>query len=125
MSETEIETRAWEVQPVYEAGVLQPWNQVIFPSADSNWPVWGGMTSALLKSIPAIGRAYELIEGMAAQMALDDVKGDRILPRPQLLDDPDPEMTTDLRRTLYSLYGVLRLHNAMEEEGAFSLVERQ
>ena len=91
MSETEIETRAWEVQPVYEAGVLQPWNQVIFPSADSNWPVWGGMTSALLKSIPAIGRAYELIEGMAAQMALDDVKGDRILPRPQLLDDPDPE----------------------------------
>ncbi len=43
----------------------------------------------------------------------------------RLLDDPDPEMTTDLRRTLYSLYGVLRLHNAMEEEGAFSLVERQ
>jgi heavy metal translocating P-type ATPase len=42
----------------------------------------------------------------------------------RLLDDPDPEMTTDLRRTLYSLYGVLRLHNAMEEEGAFSLVER-
>ena len=41
----------------------------------------------------------------------------------RLLDDPDPELTTDLRRTLYSLYGVLRLHNAMEEEGAFSLVE--
>lgn len=28
----------------------------------------------------------------------------------------DAETITDLRRTLYELYGVLRLHNAMEEE---------
>lgn len=41
----------------------------------------------------------------------------------RLLDDPDTDVITDLRRTLYSLYGVLRLHNAMEEEGAFSLTE--
>ncbi len=27
-----------------------------------------------------------------------------------------------LRRLLYGLYGVLRLHNAQEEEGAFSLI---
>ncbi|MEI2620035.1 MAG: heavy metal translocating P-type ATPase [Candidatus Nanopelagicales bacterium] len=35
----------------------------------------------------------------------------------------DAETITDLRRTLYGLYGVLRLHNAMEEESAFALLE--
>jgi hypothetical protein len=33
-----------------------------------------------------------------------------------------PEDVVELRRLLYGLYGVLRLHNAQEEEGAFSLV---
>lgn len=42
----------------------------------------------------------------------------------RLLQDKDPEVVTDLRRTLYSLYGVLRLHNAMEEQSAFCLLER-
>jgi heavy metal translocating P-type ATPase len=32
------------------------------------------------------------------------------------------EDVVELRRLLYGLYGVLRLHNAQEEEGAFSLV---
>ena len=40
------------------------------------------------------------------------------------LDDDNvaPEDVTELRRLLYGLYAVLRLHNAQEEEGAFSLV---
>ena len=33
-----------------------------------------------------------------------------------------PEDAVELRRLLYGLYAVLRLHNAQEEEGAFSLV---
>ena len=33
-----------------------------------------------------------------------------------------PEDVIELRRLLYGLYGVLRLHNAMENEGAFSLI---
>ncbi len=38
-------------------------------------------------------------------------------------DDPaQPEDAIELRRLLYGLYAVLRLHNAQEEEGAFSLV---
>jgi len=43
----------------------------------------------------------------------------------QALDaDPthQPEDVIELRRLLYGLYAVLRLHNAQEEEGAFSLV---
>lgn len=42
--------------------------------------------------------------------------------------DPDgvlPEDVVELRRLLYGLYAVLRLHNAQEEEGAFSLVPTQ
>jgi soluble P-type ATPase len=39
-------------------------------------------------------------------------------------DDSDEECVIDVRRTLYGLYGVLRLHNAMEEESAFALLER-
>ncbi|MEZ5184431.1 MAG: heavy metal translocating P-type ATPase [Candidatus Nanopelagicales bacterium] len=43
----------------------------------------------------------------------------------RLLDEQqtDSETVTDVRRTLYGLYGVLRLHNAMEEESAFALLE--
>ena len=40
------------------------------------------------------------------------------------LDDAATEPTDiiELRRLLYGLYAILRLHNAQEEEGAFSLV---
>ena len=37
-------------------------------------------------------------------------------------DHVQPEDVVELRRLLYGLYAVLRLHNAQEEEGAFSLV---
>lgn len=37
-------------------------------------------------------------------------------------DSVQPEDIVELRRMLYGLYAVLRLHNAQEEEGAFSLV---
>ena len=45
----------------------------------------------------------------------------------RLLDGLDPQTTEpediiELGRLLYGLYAVLRLHNAQEEEGAFSLV---
>ncbi len=37
-------------------------------------------------------------------------------------DTAQPEDVVELRRMLYGLYAVLQLHNAQEEEGAFSLV---
>jgi hypothetical protein len=45
----------------------------------------------------------------------------------RLLDGIDPghvtpEDVTELRRLLYGLYAVCRLHNSQEEEGAFALV---
>lgn len=44
----------------------------------------------------------------------------------RLLDDlqTDADTVTDVRRTLYGLYGVLRLHNALEEETAFALIDK-
>jgi heavy metal translocating P-type ATPase len=35
---------------------------------------------------------------------------------------PEPEDVIELRRLLYGLYAILRLHNAQEEEGAYSLL---
>jgi heavy metal translocating P-type ATPase len=37
-------------------------------------------------------------------------------------DQPDPDEITDLRASLYGLYAILHLHNAQEEENAFSLM---
>jgi heavy metal translocating P-type ATPase len=37
-------------------------------------------------------------------------------------DPPEPEDVVDLRGALYGLYAILRLHNAQEEESAFSLM---
>ena len=72
-------------------GVTQPWNGVLFPVEGSNWVPGGDVTtSAQLKAIPAIGRGLSLIEGMAMQMPLDAMRGDVVLPRTRLLEQPDP-----------------------------------
>ena len=39
-----------------------------------------------------------------------------------LNDEIEAEDLVELRRLLYGLYAILRLHNAQEEEGAFSLL---
>jgi heavy metal translocating P-type ATPase len=62
----------------------------------------------------ALTRTHAEIEHQVARLA-------------RLLDDvPDgqaqPEDLVELRRLLYGLYGVLRLHNAQEDETAFSLL---
>ena len=50
-----------------------------------------------------VGRLHRLLTGLGAESV-------------------QPEDVVELRRLLYGLYAVLRLHNAQEEEGAFSLV---
>ncbi|MDO5534379.1 MAG: phage portal protein [Propionibacteriaceae bacterium] len=72
--------------------MTQPWNGVVWPPSESNWsPLLGGsMTSQQMRAIPAIGRGLALIEGMCMQMPMDAKRGDEILPRPRLLEQPDP-----------------------------------
>jgi heavy metal translocating P-type ATPase len=61
----------------------------------------------------AISRTHAEIEHQVARLR-------RILDG--LARPVDPEDVVELRRLLYGLYAILRLHNAQEEEGAFSLI---
>jgi heavy metal translocating P-type ATPase len=62
----------------------------------------------------AMSRTHAEIEHQVSRMRrlLADLDNDTV----------QPEDVVELRRLLYGLYAVLRLHNAQEEEGAFSLV---
>lgn len=70
-----------------DTAVMQPWNQVLFPTADYMGPF--GADKA--RSIPGVARALGVIGGMFRQMELEDVKGRRVLPRPAVLENPDPD----------------------------------
>ncbi len=61
----------------------------------------------------ALSRTHAEIEHQVSRLrrCLDDLN-----------DAAQPEDVVDVRRLLYGLYAVLRLHNAQEEEGAFSLI---
>jgi hypothetical protein len=62
----------------------------------------------------ALSRTHAEIEHQAGRLRrlLDELDG----------EEAQPEDVIELRRLLYGLYGVLRLHNAQEDEGAFSLI---
>ena len=77
--------------------------------------------------VPLVDRALGGTDGTAAMSrthAEIEHQVSRLRRLVQSLDsDPaQPEDAIELRRLLYGLYAVLRLHNAQEEEGAFSLV---
>ena len=62
----------------------------------------------------ALSRTHAEIEHQVRKLRMLLVGLDR--------ENAQPEDVVELRRLLYGLYAVLRLHNAQEEEGAFSLV---
>ena len=64
----------------------------------------------------ALSRTHAEIEHQVARLRriLTDVNA-----------DAEPEDIVELRRLLYGLYAILRLHNAQEEEGAFSLLPEE
>lgn len=66
---------------------MQPWSEIVWPDLWSS----ARLTASRVKGIPAIGRSLALVCGMGKQMPLDDVRGDVVLPRPRLLDQPDPD----------------------------------
>ncbi|WP_084125582.1 heavy metal translocating P-type ATPase [Demequina sp. NBRC 110054] len=65
------------------------------------------------EAVAALSRTHAEIEHQVGRMRrlLDFIDG-----------DPEPDDIVELRRMLYGLYGVLRLHNAQEDEDAFSLM---
>jgi hypothetical protein len=77
--------------------------------------------------VPVVARA---LGGSAATAGLSRTHAEiehQVSRLGRLLDDAEggpgsAEDVTELRRLLYGLYGILRLHNAQEEEGAFSML---
>ena len=77
--------------------------------------------------MPLVARALGGSESTAAISRTHAEIEHQIVRVHRLLTDADnetaqPEDIVELRRILYGLYAVLQLHNAQEEEGAFSLV---
>ncbi len=77
--------------------------------------------------VPLVGRALGGTDSTAA-MSRTHAEIEHQVTRLQRLlagldnETAEPEDIIELRRVLYGLYAVIRLHNAQEEEGAFSLV---
>lgn len=84
---------------------MQPWSEIVWPD------LWASsrLTATRVKGIPAIGRSLGLICGMAKQMPLDDMKGDQVLVRPALLEQPDPDQArswfVDVQAEDYLVHG--------------------
>jgi iron-sulfur cluster repair protein YtfE (RIC family) len=77
--------------------------------------------------LPLVGRALGSSDTTAAMSRTHAEIEHQVSRLHRLLSDLDndnvqPEDVVELRRLLYGLYAILRLHNAQEEEGAFSLV---
>lgn len=72
---------------VIGGAALQPYSEIVWPEAWRD----ARLTAARVKGIPAIGRGLNLIGGMGKQMPLEDMRGDKVLARPRLLDQPDPD----------------------------------
>ncbi len=77
--------------------------------------------------VPLVNRALGSSDSTAAMSRTHAEIEHQVSRLRRLLTDLDndtvqPEDVVELRRLLYGLYAVLRLHNAQEEEGAFSLV---
>jgi iron-sulfur cluster repair protein YtfE (RIC family) len=77
--------------------------------------------------VPLVGRALGGSDATAAMSRTHAEIEDQVGRLRRLLvglnsETTQPEDIVELRRLLYGLYAVLRLHNAQEEESAFSLV---
>jgi len=67
-----------------------PWNQIVWPDSGTPLPlVWDASTA---KALPGVARAVSIYSGLVRQMPMDDYRGTVPLPRPRLLDQPDPSM---------------------------------
>lgn len=84
---------------------IQPWSEIVWPDLWAN----ARLTATRVKGIPAIGRSLALVCGMGKQMPLDDVRGDVVLPRPRLLEQPDPDQArswwVDVQLEDYQVHG--------------------
>jgi HK97 family phage portal protein len=99
------------------SGHTQIFDRVMFtsttlPPADSAPMVWDATTA---RALPAVARAVSLYSGMISQVDMNDMRADTVLPRPTLLDQPDPNMAR-------SLFVTLQMEDYLLNGNALSLV---
>jgi HK97 family phage portal protein len=77
--------------PIVGPYATQPYNRVVWPSQvdTGTWPIVYDVASA--RRVPAVNRAITLYGGMIKQCPLDDYRGITPLPRPRVLEQPDPD----------------------------------
>ena len=104
------------------AGATGPFNRVVWPwEPVAGAPlVWDPDSAARL---PSVGRALALYAGMIKQMPMDDVRGDDVLPRPRLLDQPDPNSPRSWYVGL-QIEDYLRHGNALSYVTAYDAADR-
>lgn len=77
---------------IFPSPGVEPSDPETWPGRHRGWGRWGGwMTPEVAKSLPGIARGINLIGGQVQQMPMDDYRGVHPLPRPRLLDQPDPD----------------------------------
>src|SRR5262245_39441434 len=65
-----------------------PYNRIVWPGTDASLPlVWDAATAMAL---PGVARAVAIYSGLTRQMPIDAYRGTSPLPRPRILDQPDP-----------------------------------
>lgn len=62
----------------------QPWTSVQWPDMSELWDPMSAL------ALPSVGRAVSLIAGQIRQCPMDSYRGVQPLPRPRLLEQPDP-----------------------------------
>lgn len=71
-------------------GATLPFNKIVLPSAQA---ATYAVTDAAARSIPGVAKALGIYTGMIQQAPLDDYRGVDPLPRPRILEQPDPEVS--------------------------------
>jgi HK97 family phage portal protein len=82
-------TIADQATPGRKGGATQPWNRVVWPwesvaAGPVVWDTWSALR------IPGVARATSIYSGSLKQAPMDAYRGITPLPRPRLLDQPDP-----------------------------------
>jgi HK97 family phage portal protein len=78
--------------PVWSPYATQPFNRIVWPHeawavAEQMPLVWDAATA---RKLPSVARALQVYTGMSKQMPMDAYRGIQPLPRPRLLEQPDP-----------------------------------
>ena len=82
--------------PAARRGLLptQPWTRILFPHELTGGDLLGPyvVDARTALALPSVSRAVAIYSGAIRQMPMDDYRGTTLMPRPRLLEQPDPNV---------------------------------